>query len=199
MAAAGDLPDNAVQPADRMAWRTWLEQHHTRPHGVWLVTFKKGSGHPVLGYDDAVREALCFGWVDSKPRKLDTLRTMLWFAPRKAGSGWSALNKARIQALLAAGRMAPAGLAKLNAAQADGSWNALDAVDALEEPADLQAALSRHPGAATNFAAFPRSARRGILEWISNAKRPHTRARRVEETAELAARNIRANQWQPKA
>jgi uncharacterized protein YdeI (YjbR/CyaY-like superfamily) len=97
--------------------------------------------------------------------------------------------------LIAAGLMAPAGLAKIEAAKQDGSWNALDAIEALEIPLDLAAALSANPIAQQHFDAFPRSVKRGILEWISVAKKPETRAKRVEETAHLAAENIRANQW----
>lgn len=192
------LPPDHVHPATRRAWRRWLEQHHTRPDGVWVVTWKKAANQPTPSYDDLVEEALCFGWVDSRPGKLDALRTKLWFAPRKTGSGWAAPNKRRVEALLAAGQIAPAGLAKIAAAQADGSWNALDAVEALVVPDDLAQAFDRRPGSAAYFDAFPRSAKRGILEWIATAKRPETRAARIDETARLAADNVRANQWVPK-
>jgi uncharacterized protein YdeI (YjbR/CyaY-like superfamily) len=192
------LPPDHVHPATRAAWRAWLERHHTRPTGVWVVTWKKVANRPTPSYDDLVEEALCFGWVDSRPGKLDALRTKLWFAPRQPGSGWSAPNKRRVEQLLVDGRIAPAGLAKIEAAKRDGSWTALDAVEALEIPADLAAAFARHPGGESCFAAFPRSAKRGILEWITTAKRAETRAARVDETARLAARNERANQWKPK-
>ena len=189
------LPENAVHAETRAAWRRWLERHHTRATGVWLVTWKKASGKPHLGYDAVVEEALCFGWIDSKPRKLDANRSMLWCAPRKAGSGWSAPNKRRVEELMALGKMAPAGMLKVQQAQRDGSWSALDAVEALEVPPDLRKALKAHPPAQTHFDAFPRSARRGILEWIQNARRPETRAARILQTATLAQRNERANQW----
>ncbi|WP_045233399.1 YdeI/OmpD-associated family protein, partial [Deinococcus pimensis] len=178
-----DLPEDTVHPLTRGAWRAWLEANHDRAKGVWLVTFRKETGEPRVEYDEAVEEALCFGWVDSKPRKLDDRRGMLYFAPRRAGSGWSAPNKARVERLLAAGLMAPAGLAKVEAARRDGSWTALDEVEALVVPGDLAAALADLPPARENFDAFPRSARRGILEWIVSARTPGTRARRVEETA----------------
>ena len=142
-----------------------------------------------------VEEALCFGWIDSKPNKLDDERSMLWFAPRKAGTGWSKINQERVERMVTAGRMAPAGLVRVEAAKQDGSWYALDAVEALEVPQDLRAALAANEMAQRNFVAFPRSVKRGILEWIANAKKPETRAKRVEETARLAAENIRANQW----
>jgi uncharacterized protein YdeI (YjbR/CyaY-like superfamily) len=188
-------PDNAVQPQSRAAWRQWLAKHHGLKDGVWLITFKVSSGQPRISYDASVEEALCYGWVDSKPRKLDDERSMLWFAPRKARSGWSAPNKERVARMIAAGLMAPAGLAKVEAAQSDGSWAALDAVEALAIPDDLRLALGALPRAAQHFDAFPRSTKRGILEWIQNAKRATTRAARVEETARLAARKERANQW----
>ncbi len=190
-------PPNSIHPKTRAEWRNWLKQNHGRAEGVWLVSYKKGSGKPRLEYDEAVEEALCFGWIDSKPNKLDDERSMLWFAPRKAGAGWSKINKARVEKMIEASRMTPAGLAKIEAAKRDGSWNALDAIETLEIPPDLAAALAATPNAEQYFDAFPRSVKRAILEWIANAKKPETRAKRVEETARLAAENIRANQWRP--
>ena len=191
------ISEETVHPTTRAQWRRWLQRHHRRTEGVWLVSFKQATGKPRVEYDEAIEEALCFGWVDSRPRKLDDERTMLYFTPRKPGSGWAGSNKARVARLTAAGRMAPAGLAKVEAARRDGSWTALDGVEALELPPDLRRSLAARPRAAGCFDAFPPSVRRGILQWIANAKRPETRARRVEETARLAARNTRANQWRP--
>ena len=187
--------DDRVQPGSVQEWREWLAAHHTRGTGVWLVTWRAGSGGPQIGYDESVEQALCFGWVDSKGRTLDDQRTMLWFAPRKARSGWARSNKERIDRLTAAGLMEPAGLALVEAAKADGSWTLLDAVEDLVVPDDLGAALDAAPRARAHFEAFPRSVRRSILEWIVQARRPETRARRVAETAERASRNERANQW----
>ncbi len=190
-----DAPDNSVHPKSRAAWRSWLARNHRREAGIWLIAYKKATGLPRFEYDDAVEEALCFGWVDSKPRKLDAKRSMLWFAPRKAGSGWSRPNKLRVERLLAAGLMAPSGLEKVDAARRDGSWTLLDSVEALEIPFDLATALAASPPARERFDAFPRSVKRGILEWISTAKKPETRQRRIEETARLASSNLRAQQW----
>jgi uncharacterized protein YdeI (YjbR/CyaY-like superfamily) len=190
-----EAPENSVHPLTRAEWRAWLAEHHTRTQGVWLITYKKASGKPRVEYDEAVEEALCYGWVDSKPNKLDDERSMLWFAPRKPRTGWSRPNKERVERLLAAGQMAPAGLAKIEAAKQDGSWTALDAVENLEVPDDLKTGLTAYPSASANWEAFPRSVKRGILEWIANAKTPATRAKRVDETARLAAENRRANQW----
>jgi uncharacterized protein YdeI (YjbR/CyaY-like superfamily) len=195
----GPVDDDRVQPGSLQEWRDWLAAHHTRPSGVWLVTWRAGSSGPRITYEESVEQALCFGWVDSKGRALDAERTMLWFAPRKRRSGWSRPNMIRVERLTAAGLMAPAGLAAVEAAKADGSWTLLDDVEDLVVPDDLAAAFAAHPPAAAHWEAFPRSAKRGILEWIVQAKRPETRARRIAETAERAAVNERANQWRPKA
>jgi uncharacterized protein YdeI (YjbR/CyaY-like superfamily) len=190
-------PDNSIHPKDRAEWRAWLAKHHTRNEGVWLVSYRKAAGKPTVSYDEAVEEALCFGWIDSKPGKLDDERTMLWYSPRKTGSAWAKTNKARVEKLIAQNLMTPAGLAKIEAAKQDGSWNRLDAVDAMEIPPDLEKAFAAWPNAKQNFEAFPRSIKRGILEWVTSAKKPETRSKRVEETARLADENVRANQWRP--
>ena len=188
-------PENSVHPMTRAEWRSWLSENHARQEGVWLVTFKKATGRPRLEYEDAVEEALCFGWIDSKANTLDEECSLLWFSPRKPKTGWSRPNKERVARMIAAGLMEPAGQAKVDAAKADGSWQKLDSVEALEIPPDLQEAFGGYECAASHFDSFPRSTRRGILEWILNARRPETRARRVEETARLADENQRANQW----
>ena len=188
-------PPNSVHPKSRAEWRKWLEKNHSRTEGIWVITYKKATGKPRMDYAESVEEALCFGWIDSKGNKLDDERSMLWFAPRKAGTGWSKLNKERVEKLVKAKLMTPAGLAKINAAKKDGSWNALDAVEALEMPSDLVEAFSKNKTAWGYFEAFPRSVKRAILEWISSAKKPETRAKRIEETVTQAEKNIRANQW----
>lgn len=189
-------PFNSIHPKSRAEWRAWLEQNHMRTEGIWLISYKKATGKPRLEYEEAVEEALCFGWIDSKQNKLDEERSMLWYAPRKPGTGWSKSNKERVERLRAAGLMEPPGLAKVEAAMQDGSWYALDSVEALEIPPDLAQALEANPAAKQFFDSFPRSAKRGILEWISIAKKPETRAKRITETVRLAAENKRANQWQ---
>lgn len=187
-----------VHPTSLEEWGVWLAANHDRDEGVLLVSYRKATGRQAFGYEEAVTEALRFGWVDSTPRKLDDERTMLYFAPRKAGSGWSRPNKERIARLEAEGRLEPAGLALVEAAKADGSWLLLDDVEDLVVPDDLADAFAEHPGSREAWDAFPPSARRGILEWIVQAKRPATRARRIAETAAKAARGERANQWTPK-
>jgi len=191
MAGIADAP--LVPADDRATWRAWLEANHAQATGAWLVTWRKGQG-PVLDYGEAVEEALCFGWVDSTGGRLDDRRTKLYFAPRKTRSVWSASNKARVERLIAAGLMRPAGLAAIERAKANGAWVALDEVEQGIVPADLAAALDAHPPSAERFAAFPWSARRALLIWVADAKKPETRAARVLETAVRAARNERANE-----
>lgn len=191
-------PENSVHPATREAWRAWLAQNHTRTEGIWFVSYKKAAGKPRVTYEDAVEEALCFGWIDSKGGAVDDERSMLWMAPRKPRTGWSRVNKERIERLMADGRIEGPGLAKIDAAKQDGSWTLLDASEALEMPLELNAALASYPDAARHFAAFPPSARKAILQWIGLAKKPETRAARIAETARLADTNVRANQWKPK-
>ncbi len=184
-----------VDVKDRAGWRRWLLRHHEQTAGIWLVIHKKGSTSGSLVYDEAVEEALCFGWIDSKPNTLDDARYKLWMAPRKQKSPWSALNKRRVEALMVSGMMSEAGLEAVERAKANGSWDALQHSETLTVPLDLARALKASPEAKRNFGAFPPSSRRTILEWIHAAKRPETRARRVEETVRLAAENIRANHW----
>ncbi len=163
-----------------------------------MVTWRRSTERPAPTYDELVEEALCVGWVDSTGRAIDDERTALRFTPRKRGSGWARTNKDRVARLSAARLMLPAGTAAVEAAQADGSWSRLDEVEKGIVPDDLGRALDERPPARSEFEAFPPSVRRGILAWIVAAKRAETRARRVRETAELAARGERANQWRPK-
>ena len=190
-----DPPPNSVHPKSRAEWRKWLEKNHARTEGVWFISYKKETGKPRVTYEESVEEALCFGWIDSKGNKLDDERSMLWFAPRKVKSNWSKPNKERVERLIKQGLMTPAGLEKIDLAKKNGTWTALDGVENLEIPPDLAKAFSKNKTSKEYFGAFPRSVKRGILEWILNAKKPETRAKRIEETVTLAEKNIRANQW----
>jgi uncharacterized protein YdeI (YjbR/CyaY-like superfamily) len=189
MSGMSDAPQVHVE--DRAAWRAWLEANHATAAGVWLVGWRRGHG-PRVEYEDAVEEALCFGWIDSQGGNIDERRSRQYYAPRKPTSGWAATNKARVERLIADGRMTPAGLAAIERAKANGSWTLLDAVEQGIVPDDLAAALARRPPAAANFEAFPKSARRAMLAWVAQAKRPETRAERVRQIAERAALNERA-------
>lgn len=187
-----------VPVATRAEWRSWLERRHADSTGVWVVTVKKASlsdGEPYVGPVDINEECLCFGWIDSKPARIDDRRTALLCTPRKAGGGWSKVNKDRLARLIDAGLVAPAGLERIERAKADGSWTKLDEVDRLVVPDDLAEAFAERPTSREQFDAFPPSARRGILEWIVQAKTAPTREQRVAETARLAEQGERANQW----
>ena len=185
---------------DVKAWHTWLVKNHTKKTAVWLVYYKPASGKTRVSYNDAVDEAICFGWIDSKPNAIDEFRSIQFFAPRKPKSNWSKVNKARVARLLGEGRMQPAGLAIVDQAKQNGAWDALNEVEEMTIPQDLAVALHKHPDAEKHFNAFPRSSRKNILEWLHNAKQADTRAKRIEETVTLAKDNIRANHYrQPKS
>ncbi len=187
--------EEQFQPVDRAAWRAWLAANHATARGVRAVTYRRSAGRTTVTYDELVEEALCFGWIDSRADRLDEQRTMLRFTPRKVGSSWSRSNKARVERLVAEGRMTPSGLLPIEAAKADGSWLALDDADALIVPADLAAALAGHPLAGAGFDALGASMRKQILFWVTSAKRPETRARRIAEVLRYAAVRRSPLEW----
>ncbi|MGJ9404700.1 YdeI family protein [Nesterenkonia aurantiaca] len=195
------MPDPQTAPRihveTRQQWREWLLAHHKTAPAAWLVSWKKATGRPALSYNEAVSEALAVGWVDSKPSKLDEERTMLYFSPRRPGSAWSRPNKLRVEQLRRSGAMTDAGERVVAQAVESGSWTLLDQVEDLIVPDDLEAAFMSNPPARENWDRFPPSTRRGILEWIVQAKRPTTRQARITQTAQKAAVNQRANQWHP--
>jgi uncharacterized protein YdeI (YjbR/CyaY-like superfamily) len=181
-----------VQVESRAELRDWLHKSFEQTESIWLVTFKKGKGSYVA-YDEIVEELICFGWIDSLPRKLDDTRSMLLISPRKPKSNWSKVNKDRVAKLELLGMLMPPGIAKIEDAKQTGTWDSLNEVDALIEPADLTALLKQNPLAQSYWQKFPPSARRGILEWILNAKTSETRQKRIVETVQCAEQNIRAN------
>jgi uncharacterized protein YdeI (YjbR/CyaY-like superfamily) len=171
-----------VVPATAAAWRRWLDHHPDRTEGVWVVHRKKSSHLTGPTYEDLLQEALCYGWIDSLSKRADEDRMFQWFSPRRRGGLWSAPNKARIERLVAEGRMAPAGQAAIDAAKADGSWSQTDEVDALVVPADLAEALAATPPAAAAYDALADSAKKQYLWRIYSAKRPETRTARIADT-----------------
>lgn len=177
---------------------SWLERNNATSEGLWVVTHKKSSEHASVSYGDIVDTVLMFGWIDSVPGKVDEHRSKLYLSPRKKTSAWSAVNKKRVERLISQGRMRPEGQAKIDEAQKSGMWNKIDSAQNLIIPEDLEQEFATHSGSKENFVAFPPSTQRAILEWIIQAKKPETRKNRIEETAELAAQNKRANQWQKK-
>lgn len=180
-----------VRPRDRAEWRAWLERNHATSAGVMLAVAKKDAKRPGVTYDEGVEEALAFGWIDSTSRALDDDAFGVTMGPRKRGSQWARSNKERVARLTAEGRMAPAGLAAVEAAKADGSWTALDDVEALVVPPDLAEALAADPVAQANWDAFPDSARKTSLYWVAGAKRPETRQKRIARTVSDAHANVK--------
>jgi uncharacterized protein YdeI (YjbR/CyaY-like superfamily) len=185
-------------PFDRAGWRAWLIANHADSSGVHLVSWRTGSGRTSVPYAEAVEEALCVGWIDSVGGKLDDQRGLQWFSPRRPKSGWARSNKERVARLIAEGQMLPAGLAAIDEAKRNGTWTILDDVEKLIVPFDLAAALAANPPAREHWDAFSRSPRRAMLQWIAEAKRPETRAKRIAEAAEHAARNERPPQFRPR-
>ncbi len=188
MVAAADLPELIVP--DVAAWRAWLDQRHDAAPGVWLVLAKKGTTEPTsLTYAEALDEALCFGWIDGQKATRDDATFRQRFTPRRARSAWSKRNVGLADALIAAGRMHPAGQAEIERAQADGRWEAAYHGQAsIQVPADLAAALAAEPQAAAMFAILSSQNRYAVLYRIDNAKRADTRARRIEQFVAMLAR-----------
>lgn len=178
-----------IYASDRREWREWLQKNHLTSLGIWLIYYKVKSGKPSVKYSEAVQEALCFGWIDSKVKSLDEDRYQQIFTPRKPKSVWSKLNKQYIAQLIEQGLMTENGLEKIAVAKQDGSWTSLDAVEALTIPIDLQQALEANQTAKLNFEKFSNSLKKNILFWIDSAKRPETRLKRIEQTIISVAQN----------
>lgn len=175
--------------------RDWLRHNYKREKGVWVVYYKKSSNKVQdLNALEINLEAMCWGWIDSSVGKVSEVKTKLYIAPRKSKSNWSRVNKDRVAELIAVGRMQGPGLEKITLAKKTGTWDALNDVENFVTPPDLMRELKKYSKAMTNWENFPRSAKRGILEWILNAKQSETREKRIAETARLADQNIRANQ-----
>lgn len=165
----------------RAEWRAWLSANHASKDGIWLVTYKKAAGKPHVPYSDIIEEALCFGWIDGLAKSLDEKRTMLLLTPRRPKSIWSQPNKERVARLIANKLMRPAGLAKIERAKQDGSWDFLNDIDALVIPEDLTAAFAGKRGARAGFDALSVSVRRQLLYQLKSAKSAATRGRRIQE------------------
>jgi uncharacterized protein YdeI (YjbR/CyaY-like superfamily) len=173
-----------VEVKGRAEWRRWLEQHHEQTESIWLVIYKKKVPQWCLPYAEVVEEALCFGWVDSLPGKVDEERSKILLSPRRKGSVWSALNKRRVADLTARGLMHPAGLAKVERAKQDGTWTVLDAVEAMEMPEDLRVALEGNTAAREKWEKLAPSKKKGLLQLLQSAKRPETRSKRLADLVE---------------
>jgi uncharacterized protein YdeI (YjbR/CyaY-like superfamily) len=179
-------------PANLAAWRTWLAANCDAARGVWVASWRKGSGRDPIAYEDLVEEAICFGWIDSTVNILDDERGLQLMTPRKPKSAWTRLNRQRAAALEAQGRMADAGRRAVEAARANGWWTIYDSVEDLVEPDDLVRALDATPSARTAWDGFPPSARKQMLWWVVSAGRPETRASRIAKIVAEAEHGRRA-------
>lgn len=188
MTAGDQLPELIV--ADASAWREWLGTYHDSSPGVWLVLAKKGTTQPTrLTYDEALEDALCYGWIDGQVRGRDETTFRRSFTPRRPRSAWSARNVALVNGLISAGRMHPAGLSEIERAKADGRWDAAYAGQAsIEVPNDLAAALAAEPRAQEMFDILTSRNRYAVIYRVSNAKRTDTRTRRIAQFVEMLAR-----------
>lgn len=183
--------------ASRQDWRNWLEKNAENEISVWLIIHKKASPHPSIYYPEAVDEALCFGWIDSKANTRDEFTYYQFFSKRKPKSNWSKVNKIKVAQLIELGLMRPLGLKMIEHAKSIGTWDALNEVEEIRVPDEMQKLFDQQPIAFQHWNLFSRSVKRGILEWILNAKRPETRTKRIVETVSLAAENKKANQYRP--
>lgn len=182
-------------PANRQEWRSWLLENHQSRQSVWLIYYKIKSGKPTLKYEDAVDEALCFGWIDSKAKPIDNERFMQFFSKRKAKSVWSRINKGKVERLIADGLMTDAGFESIAIAKQNGSWSILDTAESLEIPDDLEAEFQKNPDSKDYFISLSRSDKRNILQWLVLAKRIETRQKRIAEIVELAGQRQKPKQF----
>lgn len=179
-------PASLLAMQDRAAWRAWLTANYATTAAAWIAIYKQGPRKATLTFDDAQSEALCFGWVDVKNKRLDDLRYALLFCPRRAGSAWSITNIRRVEQLIAAGLMMAPGLACVAEAQANGQWQLGLRVEQTDlVPPVLETALQRE-GATAGYATLPHARKRQLLRWLLTAKTPATEARRIAAIVQAA-------------
>jgi len=182
--------NNALSFLDRNEWRKWLEKNHRKQKEVWLIHYKKHAGKIGVQLEEAVEEALCFGWIDGKLKKVDKDRFMLRYSPRKAGSVWSRINRERAERMIKAGRITPAGLSMIEEAKKRSSWDRV--YTSLEQeriPPDLRRALAKDKRALDNFQSFANSYKNMYIYWVKSAKTDETRRERIEKVVEQALQN----------
>lgn len=182
-------------PTNQKEWRAWLLQNHQSQYAVWILFYKISSDKPSITWSQAVDEALCFGWIDSKRNKIDDEKYKQYFTKRKPKSNWSKINKDKIEILIREKQMQKAGLKCIEIAQKNGSWTILDEVEALIVPNDLELEFELQPGAKEYFLNLSKSMRKRMLYWIVSAKKAETRKRRIEEIVERASQKSRPEQF----
>jgi uncharacterized protein YdeI (YjbR/CyaY-like superfamily) len=173
-------------PKSQKEWRQWLKANHRSKQSVWLVLYKKKTGKPTIAWSEAVDEALCFGWVDSKRKPVDGEKFIQFFSKRKPKGTWSKVNKAKVKQLIENKLMTKAGLECIEAAKQNGSWTILDEVEELTIPDDLDKHFRTKPDSKTFYSSLSKSVRKRMLQWLVLAKRPETRLKRIRELVNLA-------------
>lgn len=174
-------------PTNTAEWRAWLEENHKKKESIWLIFYKKSAKEPSISWSEAVDEAICFGWIDSLKKTIDEKSYRQFFTPRKPKSGWSKVNKDKVEKLTRLNKMAPAGMATVNQAKANGMWELLDKIEALIVPPALETAFNQEPQAKDFYESLSKSKKKGVLYWVISAKRPETKAKRIEEFLSFAA------------
>ena len=182
-------------PTSTTEWRKWLQKNHISKQCVWLIFYKKASKKASISWSDAVDEALCFGWIDSKKIAIDEEKSQQFFSKRKPKSTWSKINKLKIEQLIGKGLMNKAGYDIIEIAKQNGSWTILDEVEELKIPSDLEMKFETQKGSLDFFLSLSKSVRKAILQWVVLAKRPETRQNRINEIAELASQKLKPKQF----
>lgn len=182
-------------PTDKSHWRKWLQMNHDKKDGVWLIFNKKKSSDYNLSWSESVDVALCFGWIDSTKRSIDSTQYKQYFSRRKEKSNWSKINKDKVETLIDQGLMQEMGYKSIEIAKKNGSWSILDKVEALVIPEDLKRAFTTDKGSMEFFDSLSKSVKKGLLYWVISAKRNETRQKRIEEIVENASRNLKPKQF----
>lgn len=185
-------------PETKQHWRKWLEKNHIRKDAVWLIFYKKHTAKPTVNWSDAVDEALCFGWIDSKAETIDDNTFRQYFCKRKPNSTWSKINKQKIDNLTAKGLMTQAGFKVIDIAKQNGSWVILDEVEELIIPQDLEEAFTKLDNSKEYFSSLSKSKKKVLLQWIALAKTDSTRQKRIYEIVENASQEQQPKQFRPK-
>lgn len=178
-------------PKSQTDWRHWLEKNHQSRQSVWLVFYTKKSNIPSLSWSEAVDEALCFGWIDSKRKKIDDISFMQFFSKRKPKSNWSKINKEKVQQLIDSKKMTKQGYESVEIAKQNGYWTILDEIEEVIIPEDLEIAFKKYNGSKDYFLSLSKSTRKIILSWIILVGKQETRQKRINEVVESAAMNLK--------
>lgn len=191
-----NVPDDTFCPKDASEWRDWLEKNHQLTNAVWLIFIKKSAPNPNLSWSEAVDEALCFGWIDGVKYPIDDVQYKQRYSPRREGSNWSKINKDKVARLIKEDRMTESGLVVIEKAKRDKSWSILDAIEALIIPEELEKAFAVNVKAREFYNSQSKSIKKGMLYWVTSAKRPETKEKRIKAIIDAAEKGERPKNFQ---